>query len=679
MHKMLHAIARGAIAVFVATLAVLPTASRADPPTIADFLAPAESSRVDLSPSGRYLSWIRRTGDLNLLVIKDLDTGRITSMQAGESSEQFGGVYVDFIEWKTDDRLLVGLTRLDVRRWNGSETGSVRGYRWGRNFLSATREGWEMIKLRAPRGDDADPGSVLDTLRNDPDHVLMTYRLSSGLHVARVNILTGEAERILAGHSRVIDYITDRDGDVMGRYAYRQNGRVLMLEARDEDGRWTEVYRLRRDDLRDLPDYDFLGATTEPGKAYVAVQPEAQGGEDANTAAVHVFDFATRTMGPAVWRNATYDVTSIVVDDETSELLAGCYWADLYRCDFSDRRLDAIMNGVRRFLGEGWSASVVAQARDNTRWLIFARSPSNPGEYYLYDTEARTMDPIGMAYPTLPETALGQMRRIDYAAADGQALFGYLTRPPGATDDARLPLIVMPHGGPEVRDYLTYDRWVQFLATRGYQVFQPNFRGSAGMGRAFAEAGYRQWGARMQDDVTDGVEHLIENGLVDRDRICIVGSSYGGYAALQGAAAQPDLYRCAASISGISDLPAMLRWERGEAGSDSDRYDYWLKSIGDPSTDRERLDAVSPIRRAADWRTPLLLIHGDDDDIVPISQSRDMERALRRAGKAVRYVVLEDAGHSDWSTLQETTALTELERFLADNLPVAPSSAAAAP
>lgn len=648
------------------------TPTRADPPTVADFVEGPALGAASLSPSGRYLVWTVRTGEQTAIHIRDLQEGMISVMDAGSAREHFGGVYVDWILWKTDDRLLIGLTRLELRRFRGREDGRIRGFTFGQSVLSLSRDGAAVVALKAPGAEDALPGEVLDTLRDEPDHILMSYRDSRGrLNVAKVNILTGEAVRTVEGHRRVLDYLTDRNGAVVGRIAYRgMSGRIMLMEALNADGGWSEVYRLRRDELRDLPDYDFLGATSEPGKVYVAVQPDTPEGD--STAGVHVFDFATRTMGPSVWRNARYDVSGIVLDADTSELVAGCYWADIYRCDFIDRREDAVMTGIRRFFGDSWSVSVVSQARDGSRWLVEASAPNNPGEYYIFNVAERHVEYVGSIYPRLPEPALGVMQRVDYEAADGAALFGYLTRPPGAAADAPLPLVVMPHGGPEMRDYLTYDRWAQYLATRGYQVFQPNFRGSAGMGKAFAEAGHREWGCRMQDDVTAGVEHLIDQGLADRNQICVMGASYGGYAALQSGATQADLYRCVVSIAGPSDLISMLRWERSEAGADSDRYDYWLKSIGDPREDRARLEEVSPLRHAAGWRLPVLLIHGEEDEVVPLSQSRDMERALTRAGKDVEFLMLEGAGHSEWPTRQETTALTTIEAFLARHLPVTP-------
>ncbi|HYC99420.1 S9 family peptidase [Brevundimonas sp.] len=642
----------------------------ADPPTIADFVEGPALSQASLSPSGRYLAWAVRRGDETSVQIHDLQEGTGVSLDGGQAREHFGGVYIDWIRWKSDDRLLVGMTRLEIRRAGGRENGRIRALTYGESVLSVPRDGSSFVRLKAPGTEDALPGELLDTLRDDPDHILMRYRDSlGGLDVARVHVLTGEAERIIDGHRRVLDYLTDRRGDVVGRIAYRgATGRVVLMEALNPDGGWSEVYRIRRDEIRDLPDYQFLGATDEPGKYYVAVQPEAA--EGANTAAVHVFDFATRTMGPAMWSHPEYDVTGAVFDAETSELVAGCYWADIYRCDFKDPGEDAVMTGIRRFFGDDWSVRVVSQAEDGSRWLVRASAPDNPGEYYLFNVADRHMNYIGSIYPRLPEAGLGQMRRVDYAAADGQALFGYLTRPPGAAPDAVLPLVVLPHGGPEARDTLSYNTWAQFLATRGYQVFQPNFRGSSGMGKAFTEAGHRQWGGRMQGDVTAGVEHLIGQGLADRGQVCIMGASYGGYAALLGGATQPDLYRCVISIAGPSDLLTMLRWERSEAGSDSDRYDYWVRSIGDPRTDRESIEAASPLRRVEAWRPPVLLIHGDKDDVVPAAQSRDMDRALRRAGKDVRLVIMEDADHSDWSTAEESLVLTEIASFLGRHLPV---------
>jgi dipeptidyl aminopeptidase/acylaminoacyl peptidase len=228
----------------------------------------------------------------------------------------------------------------------------------------------------------------------------------------------------------------------------------------------------------------------------------------------------------------------------------------------------------------------------------------------------------------------------------------------------------MPHGGPEARDSYNYNFFVQYLTWRGYAVFQPNFRGSEGSGRSFAAAGYRQWGRLMQDDITDGVQHLVNSGAVDGERMCIVGASYGGYAALAGAALTPDLYKCAVSIAGDSDLIELLNIERREEGRGSWAYAYWRRLIGDPSTDRDALIAVSPAHQAANVRIPVLLIHGEDDTVVAPEQSEIMRRALTRAGRPVQLITIEDAGHgwSTWRREDRQRLLEETDRFLAAHI-----------
>ena len=239
----------------------------------------------------------------------------------------------------------------------------------------------------------------------------------------------------------------------------------------------------------------------------------------------------------------------------------------------------------------------------------------------------------------------------------------YVTRPPNAPAGKPLPLIVMPHGGPEARDSLDFDIWAEFFATRGYVVLQPNFRGSSGYGRKYAQAGYGQWGGKMDDDITDGVLQLIKSGQVDKDRICIFGASFGGYAALYGGARTPELYKCVASFAGVADLNALVNWEHGAKGHEG-RYHYAARSIGDPSREGARLTAASPVTYAVGYKPPVLLIHGADDESVPVAQSRMMQAALSKAGKDVRLVVYPHEGHTDWTPADEQAALTEIAAFI---------------
>ena len=256
-------------------------------------------------------------------------------------------------------------------------------------------------------------------------------------------------------------------------------------------------------------------------------------------------------------------------------------------------------------------------------------------------------------HPELPSARLGPMQAFTYKARDGMEIRAYLTRPPKAPAGP-LPLIVMPHGGPEARDSLTFDAWSEILATRGYLVVQPNFRGSAG---------YGQWGGKMQDDITDAVMELVKSGQADPKRICIFGASFGGYAALYGASQSPGLYKCAASFAGVSDLKALVEWEHRTKGHE-DRYLYASRTIGHPVRDGARLRATSPINQVDRMNIPVLLIHGADDHSVPVEQSQMMEQAMRKARKDVRLVVFPGEGHTDWSTRNEQLALGEIAGFI---------------
>ncbi|HET8699279.1 MAG TPA: alpha/beta fold hydrolase [Gammaproteobacteria bacterium] len=256
-----------------------------------------------------------------------------------------------------------------------------------------------------------------------------------------------------------------------------------------------------------------------------------------------------------------------------------------------------------------------------------------------------------------------------YRARDGVEIPGYLTRPLDAKGPT--PLVLLPHGGPAARDVGGYDWLAHALASRGYAVLQPNFRGSGGFGEKWEKAGHGEWGIGvMQNDLTDGVAAVVAAGIADPERVCIVGASYGGYAALAGAVFTPELYRCAAAIAGVSDLRDMLGFERDKAGQASATLSYWRQAMGvtDADSPVERLNAASPAQHVERVRAPILLIHGRDDTVVPITQSRAMQRALANAGKRVQLVELDGEDH--WLSRPPTrlATLQALDRFLAEQL-----------
>jgi len=258
------------------------------------------------------------------------------------------------------------------------------------------------------------------------------------------------------------------------------------------------------------------------------------------------------------------------------------------------------------------------------------------------------------------------VRAVAFKAGDGMALTGYLTLP-RARDPKGLPLVVFPHGGPAARDEPGFDWWAQAMASRGYAVLQVNYRGSDGLGEAFLSAGYGQWGRKMQTDLSDGVRYLAAGGIVDPKRVCIVGASYGGYAALAGATLDPGVYRCAVSVAGPAELRHFVAWSRQR--SDVTALRYWDRFMGAKSASDRRLADISPADHADLATAPILLIHGKDDTVVPFEQSQMMADALKKAGKPYAFVVLSREDH--WLSRGDTRLqmLQATMDFLAKNNP----------
>ncbi|MCC5994918.1 MAG: S9 family peptidase [Oceanicaulis sp.] len=362
------------------------------------------------------------------------------------------------------------------------------------------------------------------------------------------------------------------------------------------------------------------------------------------------------------------DVSGVIIDPVTRTPVGATYVDGAPRQVFLDADLAALHDMVAA-RAPGLIVNVSSWNAARTRALVHIAAPGEAGSFLLVDRPSGEIAPIGEVRPAITDAGLVSTRRlITYSTRDGATLEAIITDPPGAAPGEVRPLVVLPHGGPASQDHLGEDYIAGFIAALGYRVAQPNFRGSTGYGRAFERAGWGEWGGKMQDDVTDVLTHLIAEGAADPARVCIAGASYGGYAALAGAAFTPDLYRCAAAIAPVTDLWVFA----GDIGARSSRRsrerDYWRRSIGDPTRQRAMLEARSPARHAAQVQAPVLLIHPVEDTVVPISQSELMQRALTNAGKDVRLVRLDGEDH--WLSLPETriAMLEELGMFLTAHL-----------
>ncbi|MBK1734659.1 S9 family peptidase [Halorhodospira abdelmalekii] len=351
------------------------------------------------------------------------------------------------------------------------------------------------------------------------------------------------------------------------------------------------------------------------------------------------------------------------VDDR---LLATFYEGDKQRIYPHDEAFAAQLEWLRAELGSD-NLHWTSRTADERLWTVARSSDVDPGTVYLADVEAHELTQLYASRPNLPSEDLAPMVPIRYKARDGVEIPAYLTLPPGH-EPRNLPLIVNPHGGPWLRDTWGYRGTVQFLANRGYAVLQPNFRGSAGYGKAFLNAGNREWGTgTMQHDITDGVKHLIEEGIADPERIAIYGGSYGGFAALAGLAFTPELYAAGISVVGPSNIITLVEtfppyWKPG--------LQRWQRRVGNPDDpeDRQRLKAQSPLFSVDQMRAPLLVVHGANDPRVKQQESDQIVAALRDAGHPVEYLLAPDEGHGFVDELNRLAYLAAAEQFLAKHI-----------
>jgi len=673
-----RALAISLACVFVSGPAVVHAADNAAAPAAAatpahaislDDLFSEEGARdVSISPSGQYLAAVVRRKDADLLVVQDLTTGKHLGVQR-IGRKDIGAQYdarIVTVNWKTDDRLLFRLSIVpaDGVSWARMANGGYR--RLGNRLFAIDRDGKNLVRLLGDNHNSElamafDLGDIRSMLPHDPDNILMVIDGEDGRSLFKVNVQTGMGTVMERASGVVWDWWLDLEGKPVVRVEV-SNG-SLRFYRRQEGERWKKFYSVRLRELKEQNDYEPLGPSDQAGKFYVLARPEG-----AQRRGVYLYDLQNESFGPPIAENPDFDITSATVSREGKGVKRYCYLAHVRICESGDANLNAHMRGVRKFFKDSANVYVVDSSDDNQVLLLFVEGPSDAPAYYRYNTEKRQIQVVGMVQQSMTDRLLPTATLVEYAARDGVKLTGYLTRPPGAESATRLPLVMMPHGGPESRDHLTFDMYVEYLAARGYAVFQPNFRGSDGFGRTFAESGYGEWGRKMQDDINDALKLLVDRNIVDPQRVCIVGASYGGYAALAGATLNPELYRCVVSIAGISDLQEFLKSRRKKFGADSDVYQYWIKQIGDPERDAERIAEVSPLKHIDRIKAPILLAHGDADQIVPYAQSQQFKKLLDKSGRKTELITLEDEDHNGWSDEDERRVLDAFGTFLQTHL-----------
>jgi dipeptidyl aminopeptidase/acylaminoacyl peptidase len=636
-----------------------PAVARAAPYALDAFFTPSRTRAAVLSPSGGRIAVLEQLGT------EDEPQGVIDIIQADDPEGprrriQLGRLEAEAMEWGNDDRLLVRVAITDSTEARAAIGSNIR--RPGIEFTSR-----RILSVSATTGDavvmfqdqrqrlrhSLDMGRVIDLLPQDPDHVLMiAWERDGVLGLHRVNINDGSAERLERGSAGTFGWNT-QDGVAVMRHDINSRGTLETVYGRAPGERdWKMIRRTR---INDAPDFSWVGSTDRPGVVLVSARVE---GEDVE--AVRELDLASLSFGPPINSREGRDVL-YGLRDSAGRYVGAAYYGQRLEYEFSEPALGAHHRALNRFFGDECDVHLSDIDTARNRFIAMVTGPREPGAWFFYDRTARSIVPIGAAR-TMDVERLGPTETLAVPTRDGATIEAYLTAPPGSAPG---PLVVLPHGGPEVRDTLAWDRQVQVLAAQGWWVLRPNFRGSGGYGLGFASQGWTRWGDRMQEDVEDAVAHAVALKGLDSGRIAIMGTSYGGYAALMGAVRRPELYKAAIGICGVYDLPDMMVWERREDDTPGQMiYEFWTRRIGDPEVAGQALETASPRRRAAEVSCPVFLVHGVEDPIVPVIQSRRMRDALRGAGKSVELFEVRDAGHADWPDATEQDLMTRYVELL---------------
>lgn len=458
----------------------------------------------------------------------------------------------------------------------------------------------------------------------------------------RVRVFEGDRQsgRLGSGggpkYEYAVDWVVADDGTIVAREDYNQRSNAYRIYTR-ASGRWQQLYEHDPNDARFVGGIPFSVQGMNLDQDAVILT-----GMNAELDERVLYSLPLGGGAPTVIvEREGRDIERVLGDD--NRRIFAVEFAGLEKdYEFFDEQIDAAFETLKSKM-DGFNLEILDWSRDLSRFVLKVSGSGETGSYYLFKVETGSLSMIAKGYEVAPEW-IGQTQTLEYLASDGLKIPAIVTWPAGTAEE-NIPLIVLPHGGPHSLDTLKFDWMAQYFASRGYLVFQPNFRGSDGFGADFEARGYGQWGQKMQTDIHDGVRGLISLGWVDPERVCIVGSSYGGYAALMGGMTEPDLFKCVAAIAPVTDLPDMLAYVRRTSGLGGYNYEYWKNSIGDPETDATKLSANSPARHAGAFEAPVLLIHGRDDTVVPLTQSRKMRAALTNAGKTVELKEMPGADH----------------------------------
>jgi len=587
--------------------------------TTLDFFQFPTIQNPALSPDGKRLAYGYYADNNNYINILDLETGDFISviLIQGEIKNR-----LRYLAWATPDRLIYKMERGSL--WAVNTDGS-KFKRLGRSMSGA---------------------QVRHLLRDDQDHIIIRV---NGYHL--INIHTGKRKRLFENIHSAYGYILDKNGEVRAGVEGVESGssKIKLLYREPKGKSWKSLDK-------------FLGQPNELTFSYTGKTASLQrcrllafdydpnivyfgsniGG---NTICIYSLNLATKEK-ELIAEHKTYDLEGRLYFCHMRRRLVGftfhterrtTVWLEPYFQQVQDTIDQSLQDRVNVILN--WSD-------DSQVFLVFSYTGHDPGRYYVLNLKKQVLEEIGARHPQLDPEKLSPVYPFTVEARDGLVLQGYLTVPKSAKS-LGLPIVIYPHGGPWVRDYYGYDPVVQFLAYHGYAVIQVNYRGSTGYGFTHFDAARKDYGKGINNDIIDTVRWAIENGMADPKRVAIMGFSYGGYATMNALTSEPDLFRCGVAMAGIYNVPLFMQMRLSEGSFYA--YEYWKEMIGDPRKEKDKLREISPYYHIDRLRAPVFIYHGKEDHIVSMRQAQLLEKALNKAGKESKYMIMPGVGHGFWN------------------------------
>jgi dipeptidyl aminopeptidase/acylaminoacyl peptidase len=598
-----------------------------------DFFKNPDKTSYRISPGGTYYSFkAPYQNRMNLFVQKiGADTAiRLTS----ETDRDISGYF-----WPNDNQILF------LKDQGGDENWRLYGVNAdGSNLVCYTN--FEGVRT-----------DIIDDLPEFPDLVIigMNKRNPEVFDPYRLNLKTGEMEMLAENPGNIQGWIFDHEGKLRAATAIVDgiNSQILYRET-------------EKDEFKPVLTTSFKETVNPVFFTFDNQDVYAISNLGRDKSAVVVFDIRNGKEKEVLYENNDYDVDGLNYSRKRKVLTTADYYGDKAGRHYFDPETQKLMTRLQELLGN-YEVAITARTDDENRVMVRTYSDKSLGAYYLYDLTNDQLTKITDVSPWINENEMADMTPVTFQSFDGMIIHGYLTLPKGYTMETakKLPVVVNPHGGPWARDYWGFNPEVQFLANRGYAVFQMNFRGSTGYGRAFWEASFKQWGKAMQNDVTDGTMWLVNQGIADKDRMAIYGASYGGYATLMGIVKEPELYSAAVDYVGVSNLFTFMNtippyWKP--------YLDMMYEMVGNPKSDSLEMALTSPVLQVDKIKTPLFIAQGANDPRVNKAESDQMVEALKARGIVVEYMVKDNEGHGFYNEENRFDFYRAMEKFLAENL-----------